>query len=197
FIQMKNRRRNLQVVQQAHAANSQSHFLHETRFAIAAVKMTGNQSIDLFIVADVGVQQVERNPADVCLPDARLHGSTAHIDFNKQRNAFASPHQFQREFADVAFAISFLLPALRIDALLEIAIAIKQTDSNQRQIQIARRLQMVARQNAQAAGIKWQRAMDAELRTKIGDWIDTVDRRIKSQSRRNASVRYIRIETLG
>ena len=137
--------------------------------------MTGNQSIDLFIVADVGVQQVERNAADVCLPDARLHGSTAHSDFNKQRRAFVCQHQFKRQFADVAFAISFLLPTLRVDALLEIAIAIKQTDSKQRQVQIACRLQMIARQNAQAAGIERQRAMDAELRTKISDGIDTVN----------------------
>ena len=105
-------------------------------------------------------------------------------------------YSFKREFADVAFAISFFLPALRVYALLEIAIAIKQTNRNQRQIQVTGRLQMIARQNAQATRIQRQRAMDAELRTKISDRIDTVDRRTKGQSRRNASVHHIRIETL-
>src|SRR5437870_2466089 len=161
FIEMKDRRLNLQVVQQADAPDSKRHFLYQTRFPIAAVKMPGNQAIDFFILADIRVEQIKLNPANVCLPDARANGSAAHRDFNKQRDAIACPHQFKWEFADVALAISFFLPALRVYALLEIAIAIKQTNRNQRQIQVTSRLQMIARQNAQATRIQRQRAMDA------------------------------------
>src|SRR5437867_4290344 len=89
FIEMKDRRLNLQVVQQADTPNSERHFLYQTRFPIAAVKMTSNQAIDLFILADIRVEQIKLNPADVCLPGVRANGSPTHRDFNMQRDSLA------------------------------------------------------------------------------------------------------------
>ena len=60
-----------------------------------------------------------------------------------------------------------LLPAIAIQALAEIALAIKQADANQRDVQIGRALDVVAREHAQAARINRERLVQAELGREI------------------------------
>ena len=55
---------------------------------------------------------------------------------------------------DVGGKIVFLLPAARIQPLTEIAIAVEQADSDQRNTEIGGALDMIARQYAKSAGVK-------------------------------------------
>ena len=63
----------------------------------------------------------------------------------------------------VVVLIRFLLPARRVEVLPEIAPLIQQSNSNQRQSKITCRLQMVARQHAQASRENRQAFGDAEF----------------------------------
>ena len=58
----------------------------------------------------------------------------------------------QRQIVKVVVFVCFLLPARLGQVLPEVSLLIEQADSHQRNAQVAGRLQMVARQNSQAAG---------------------------------------------
>ena len=64
-----------------------------------------------------------------------------------------------------------LLRSIFVDLLLEITMAIKQADRDEVEIEVAGRFAMVARQNAQAAGIIWDRFVKTKFGRKIGDRI--------------------------
>ena len=72
---------------------------------------------------------------------------------------------------EVLIEIDCFLQALLVDLLLEITMSIKQADRDEVEIEIAGRFAMVARQNAQTAGIIWDRFVKAKLGRKIGDRI--------------------------
>ena len=62
-----------------------------------------------------------------------------------------------------------VLPAVGVERLLEIPVGIRQADSHHRNAQIGRRLEVVARQDAQAAGVDRQGFMQSELGGEIGN----------------------------
>ena len=62
-----------------------------------------------------------------------------------------------------------MLPAGGIDHLAEIAFLIQQPDADDRHTEIARRLQIIAREHAEPAGIERQRLAEAEFHAEIGD----------------------------
>ncbi len=59
--------------------------------------------------------------------------------------------------------ILFLLPALAIQALAEVALAVEQADSDQRNIEVGRALDVIAGEHAQAARVNRQRFVQPEL----------------------------------
>ncbi len=56
-----------------------------------------------------------------------------------------------------------LLPAVPGEGLAEVAVPVEQPDADQRDTQVAGRLQMVAGQDAEAAGVLRQGGRDAEF----------------------------------
>src|SRR4051812_36219177 len=62
-----------------------------------------------------------------------------------------------------------VLDALLVDLLLEIAMPVEQSDRDKIQVEVAGRLAMVAGENAEAAGIIWDRFVKAKLSREISD----------------------------
>ena len=62
-----------------------------------------------------------------------------------------------------------VLHTFLVDLLSEITVAVKQSDSDEVQIEIAGRFAMVTGKNAEAAGVIWNRFVKTELGGKIGD----------------------------
>ena len=65
--------------------------------------------------------------------------------------------------------VKVLLPAVHVQVLLEIAQLVEQPDAVEIEVQVAGRLDVVAGQDAQAAGINGQRVAQAVFGGKIGD----------------------------
>src|SRR5438270_12932552 len=63
-----------------------------------------------------------------------------------------------------------LLRPIPVDLLAEITMPVKEADRDEIQIEIAGRFTMVARQNAETAGIIWNRFVKSKLGRKICDW---------------------------
>jgi hypothetical protein len=72
---------------------------------------------------------------------------------------------------EILIEIDRFLHAFLVDLLLEITVPVEQADRDEVEIEIARRFAMVARQNAQTAGIIRDRFVKTEFGGKIRDRI--------------------------
>jgi len=63
--------------------------------------------------------------------------------------------------------VLFLLPALAIQVLPEVALAVEQAHSDERNVEIGRALDVIARQHPQAARVNRQRLVQPEFGRKI------------------------------
>ena len=69
-----------------------------------------------------------------------------------------------RQVIKILVEVDRLLNSVLVDLLPEIAVPVKQTDCHKIQIKVARRFAMIAREDAEAAGIVWDRFVKAEFR---------------------------------
>ena len=77
--------------------------------------------------------------------------------------------QRQRQPVGVEHRVVLLLPAVAVQALAEVAGLVEQADADDRHADVRGRLEVVAREDAQAAGVLRQRRGDAELGAEVGD----------------------------
>src|SRR5690606_32941371 len=105
------------------------------------------------VLFDVSVEQIKRDAADLCTP--RLSKNFAAADVYADRQAFAvvAENRFDGRFAFENIDVAFELPAVVPDMLPKISVTIEQADGDERHVQIAGGFQMIARENAEPAGI--------------------------------------------
>ena len=77
--------------------------------------------------------------------------------------------QRQRHGVRVEVGIALLLPAVVGEALAEVAVPVEEADADERHAEVGRRLQVVAGEHAEAAGVLRQRLGDAELGGEVAD----------------------------
>ena len=82
---MKDVRRHAKLSQQANTADAEQHLLHDSRFAIAAVKMSRHPTIGLDVLRNVRVEKIKRNSSDISAPHLGQHVALANQDFDTQR----------------------------------------------------------------------------------------------------------------
>ena len=152
-------------LQRPDPADAQQDLLAQPVLGVAAVEPVGDAAQVVAVLLDVGVEEVQRHPAHVRLPQLRhqrvLVGGQVHLD----------PHVLtQRERHDVRVEqqVALLLPAVGVEALAEVAVAVEQAHAHQRHAQVARRLEVVAGQDAQAARVLGDGLGDAELGREVG-----------------------------
>ena len=151
-------------LQRPDAAHAEQDLLADPVFGSSAVEPVGDVAHFVVVVVHVGVEQVQLHPSHLGQPDLSHEGTTAQVD----RDLLAV-HQGQRHCVGVEDRVVLLLPASRVELLAEVPVAVHQPDAGQRHAQARCRLQMVARQDAQAARVLGQGLGDAELRGEVGD----------------------------
>ena len=83
----------------------------------------------------------------------------------------------QRQAVRVERWVALLLPAVGVEALAEVALGVEQADADERQAEVGGGLQVVAGEDAEAAGVLRQRLGDAELGGEVGDEAAAASRR--------------------
>ena len=91
----------------------------------------------------------------------------ARIDLHHDRSAVFPDGRFHGKLVDIGLEILLALPAVAIEALAEISLAIKQAHANQRDPEIGGALDVIAGQNSKSAGIDRERFVHAKLGGKI------------------------------
>ena len=77
-----------------------------------------------------------------------------------------------RQLGQVVVGVGVFLVPVRVDRLAEVAVLVEETHADERHGHVARGLDVVAGENAQAAGVDAQALVKAVLGAKVGDWTD-------------------------
>ena len=118
----------------------------------------------------VGVEQQQRHAADLGLPDVGVQLAAAgQPERDDARGAVRLAQQRQRQAVGVEDRVGLLLPAVAVQALLEVAGLVEQADADDRHAEVGGGLEVVAGEDAQAAGVLRQHLGDAELGAEVGD----------------------------
>ena len=154
----------------AHAADADQDLLPDALVLVAAVEPVGDAAQVGVVLLDVGVEKQQRHAADGRPPHPGLQRLPArHGHRHEHRCAAVVGHQVQREALRVEDGVGLDLPAVERQRLAEVARAVQQPDGHERHAEVRRRLQVVAGEHAEAAGVVGQDFRDAELHREVAD----------------------------
>src|SRR5208283_4212008 len=111
----------------------------------------------------VGIDEKQLTPAHFDAPDLCVDRTMAGIDLHHDRSAVDSDGRFHGQLVDIGFEVFLALPAVAIEALAEISLAIEKADADEGDPEIGSALDVIAGQNAQSTGINGERFMHAEF----------------------------------
>jgi len=167
FIHVIFAHRKIESRQHAGATNPQNDFLLETVFRVASVQGIRQASIHLGISRDIRVEKdYGYNPArrafDAIKPwlDLDVTPLDRHQGFNRQ--------QFEESFG-VPLHRVFVLPAVGIDLLAEIALAVQQGDCHHRYFQVRGAFNGVSGKYSQTAAVSGNFGAQTDLHRKISN----------------------------
>ena len=169
FVEVKNARGNPQGGQRADPAHPGHQFLADPRAVVAAVEPGGQFAVLGAVAGHVAVQQIQLHPPHAHQPHLRQQPARARLDLHGDRLAGAVAGGLHGEVFHLRVQVLFLLVAVDVQVLLEIALVVEQADGHQRHAQGAGALDVVAGEDPQAAGIDRHGFVDAEFEGKIGD----------------------------
>lgn len=126
---------------------------------VAAVEAVGDHAEVVGVLVDIGVEEQQRGAAYLGTPDLRdeLLAGEIHFDLSGPSPAVlaAIVHRAQRHRHAVGVEVreALLLPAVDRQRLAEVAVSVEQTHADERDGEVGGGLQVIARQNSQAAGV--------------------------------------------
>ena len=169
LVHVADSRLDAQGVEGAQTADTEQDLLADAHLAVAAVEAGGDLAILGAVLLDVGVQQIEGDQADLDRPDAGEDRAVRIGDLNRQGVFGAVDEWTDRHEVEVVLRIVLHLPAVGVEDLVKIALAVEETDADERQSQVAGRFEVIAGQHTQTARIDAQAFGQAELGREIGD----------------------------
>ena len=142
--------------------------------AAAAVEAVGDAAGGVVVARNVGVQQQQGDASDVGTPDVCQQApAVGQRQRNLERLAVAVrgglAQQRQRQAVRVEDRVGLLLPGVAGERLLEVAGLVQQADADQRHAEVGGGLEVVAGEDAEAAGVLRQDLGDAEFGGEVGD----------------------------
>ena len=168
FVQVQDARRDAHRAERAHPADAEQQLLADAYALVAAVEARGQLAVLRLVAFDVRIEQQQRAAADRQLPDARHDGPGPCLDGHDHGHAVYERRP-DRQLTVIERQVVFVLPAVDVEPLPEVALVVVEPDADERDAEVRRALDVVARQDAEAARVDGQRLVNAELRGEIGD----------------------------
>ena len=132
-----------------HPADAEEDLLAEPVLGVAAVEPVGDERRSVGFSVDVGVEQVQR----ACGRPRRCHTWARRCSPARSSSTRTSSHSA----IDMAYGIevgeALLLPAVDRQRLTEVAVPVEEADADERDAEVGRRLEVVAGEDAEAAGV--------------------------------------------
>jgi hypothetical protein len=121
------------------------------------------------VFLEIGIQQVERDPAEANAPDDRQHGSVAERHGDDARLAIRRGGGVDRRIVPVQPLVALFLPAFAGQTLVKVTLRIHEPDTDERYAEVRRLLAVIAGEHAETAGVDRQRLVQCELGREVGD----------------------------
>ena len=147
-------------------ADPEDDLLTDAVLDIAAVEPVGDPLRFLAVAGYRGVEQVQRHPSDVDPPDRHGEVFAGHVEADHLAGVD------HRQPVRVLRWKGLELPAVGVQRLVEVALAIQQPDRHQRQAEVAGRLEMIAGEHPETAGVLLQGLRQTELGREVGDRLE-------------------------
>ena len=163
FVEMDDPRHDPQRRERSHTADTQQQLLANPHPFVATVKPRRQFTILRRISFNVGIEQEQRVSADGELPDSGDHAPRPRLQPDAHRLTVLADRLTKRQFRVIDVDVVLLLPTVEIEPLAEIPLVVAQSDADQRDVEIGSALDVIARQDAQSAGIDRHRFVQAEL----------------------------------
>src|SRR5207249_543703 len=138
---------------------------------VARVETRGDQPVFGIVLGQTGVEKEERDAPDPRDANQEPHGPAAEVEHDDGRSSVRGLRKTDGQLVRIEFRVLLSLPPVGVEQLSEISFAIEEADAHERQLQVARGLQDVARENPEAARVDRKRFGQSELRRKISDSI--------------------------
>jgi hypothetical protein len=155
--------------QRTNAPDAEQHLLLDAHLDVAPVQAVADVSVGGRIGLDVGVEEKERDASHVEAPHLRAHLAPIHGDLHGKRLAVLVGHEGQRLAGWIDVLGLLGLPAVGCEHLLKVAFVVEEADAHEREAEVAGRLQVVACQHPQSAGVVGERLGQSELHREVGD----------------------------
>jgi hypothetical protein len=152
--------------QQRHAADAEHRLLPQPVGVVAAVQVVGERPVLRTVLREVGVEQVDRQrvvvvPAHRVAPRGNRDGVAVDLDPGPRLDRLE--HRLGRPRG-----VLLRLRARGVEVLPEVALAVHEGDADERQPQIGRRAQRVARQHAEPPGVGGDVGSQPDLHREVG-----------------------------
>ena len=157
------------LVQCTDAAYAEQDFLPEAVLEVAAVEVVGDGAVFDEVQVVVGIEQVEFRAAYVAFPDAGRDVAAGKRDADRAPVAHVVAHGCDGELVEILRFITRLLGSVGREPLGEVTVTVEQTDTYHGDVLVARLLQVVARQDAEASRIDFQGAVQTVFHAEVGD----------------------------
>ncbi len=153
FVEVIDAGQDSQGLQRPDAAHAGHQFLADAGAVVAAVEPRRQLPILGVVARHVAIEQAQPHPADVHQPHLGQQFSRPGVDLDGDRRSVGPPGRLHRQVIDLRVEILLVLPTVDVQLLLEIALVVKQPDGHQRDAQSAGALDVIAREDPQAAGV--------------------------------------------
>jgi hypothetical protein len=194
LVDVEGRRPDAQTRQEALAAAPEHDLLPQAQLGVAAVELARDVAVLGPVDLDVRVEQIEVDAPDLHLPGAQHQVRAGQLQRDLERPALLVEHQLERQVARVVLGLGVDLLAGGGHALAHVAHAVEQAHRDQRQRQVAGRLEVVAGQDAQAAAVDAQRLVQAELGAEVGHRVLARERDAATQLVGHVLARHVGLE---
>ena len=179
FVEVENTGIESQGPEHPHAADAEHDLLAQAAVGLRHVQAVGDAPQVLRVGLEVGVEEDQRDT-----PDLRPPHRDAHVALTDRRFDLDPLDLVDGQVRAAVLGVHLELASTLVDVLPAEALLVKEADRHERQAEVARRLQVVARQHAEAARVDGQALREAELEREVGD----AERRLRIHEPRVALV---------
>ena len=150
-------------LEDAHGADAEQAVLAEARERVALVEAGRDPPVDGVVLVELGVEEVQRHATDLGAPHVERDLAAEERERQPEGRAVGARHLDGRQVLGDDLRPVLVLEPAAVDALLEVPLAVQEPDADHRDAEVARLLEDVAGERAQATRVDGQRRMDPEL----------------------------------
>ena len=169
FVEMDHGIVDSEVLEHFRSAYAKNNFLAQPLFHVPGIEAGADGTIPWIVGIDVGVEQIQRNPADIYPPYGNMNGRLDERHPDHQLPSISIQHPVDGGLFALQPKLDTLLPAIGADVLFDVTFRVHESQCHQGNVEVAAFLEEITGQKPQTPSIERQRMVKAVFGAKISD----------------------------